>query len=71
VAAWAQGDKVACALDLAIMHVQADYASRVTNVTEVFARDEARFREKWRSFAASLYERDDLQHWKRLAESRN
>jgi hypothetical protein len=53
------------------MHVQADYASRVTNVTEVFARDEARFQQKWRSFAASLYEREQLQHWKRLAESRN
>jgi hypothetical protein len=72
VAAWNQGEKVACALDLKVMHVQADYASRVSNVGELFARDLARFRQKWQSYIASgLYECEELASWKPLADAPN
>ena len=72
IAAWHQGQKVACALGLEVMHVQADYASRVSDVAALFARDLERFRAKWGGYITSgLYARSELASWKPLAEAPN
>jgi hypothetical protein len=72
IAAWNQGEKVVCALDLHVMHVQADYASRVSNVGDLFARDLARLQRKWQPYITSgLYECPELASWKPLAAAPN
>ena len=71
VTAWNQGEKVACALDLQVMHVQADYASRVSHVGDLFARDLERFQRKWQRYITSgLYECQELASWSRLLKDR-
>jgi len=72
ITAWNQGERVACALDLQVMHVQADYASRVSHVGDLFARDLERFQRKWQPYITSgLYECPELASWKPLAEGPN
>jgi hypothetical protein len=72
LAAWACGERVACALDLEVVHVQADYAARVANVGDLLARDLARFQDKWRAFiAGGLYDRPELSRFAPLARATN
>lgn len=72
IAAWHHGARVACALDLEVIHAQADYASRVSNVGDLFARDLARFQDKWLPYIQSgLYACRELAPWKPLADAPN
>jgi hypothetical protein len=72
ISAWKSNYRVACALNLEIVHTQAEYMSRVPGFREVLDRDIRRFQQKWQHFAANgFYQAPELAAYATLAQDTN
>ncbi len=70
--AWKQGEKVACALNLEVIHIQGDYMSTNKDFRMLQNTDDSYFQQKWQSFTTdSLYENPELKNYASLAEAVN